>query len=120
MNNNPIPDGYVRRSFPNILKPKIVDKFSDEDMDDSIIASSSFNQTYQPHIWAVQKDDIYSSIYAIEIGIRWLEDNIKIKMKNGDFSYIAENMKIELDIMKSTLKKLKSYDGSAEIYKNTQ
>jgi hypothetical protein len=65
----PIPDGYVRQSFPDISIPKVVDKSSEEKLVDMI----GF-QTYQPHIWAVKKDDIFDAIDSLDRSIGWLRD----------------------------------------------
>jgi hypothetical protein len=114
-----VPDGCVRRSFPNILKPKIVDKFSDEEMESMIGI-----QTYQPHIWAVEKDDIYDAIDSLDRGIGWLKDSLEdYKLENTKkYSFIDDQIMFVLEkdilMMEQTLKNLMGYDESAEIYKN--
>jgi uncharacterized protein involved in tellurium resistance len=78
-------------------------------------SESVWLQTYQPHIWAVQKDDIYSSVYALDKAYKWLDyihktpnqSEIILKMVEDDMRYLKE-----------ILARLRSYDGSAEIYKN--
>jgi hypothetical protein len=61
-------------------------------------SESVCNQAYQPHIWAVQKDDIYSAAYALDEAYKWLDyiqkipnqSEIIIKMVEDDMRCLKE------------------------------
>lgn len=73
------------------------------------------SQIYQPHIWAVQKDDIYSAAYALDEAYKWLD---YIKKIPNQSEIIIKMVEDDMRSLKEILERLKSYDGSAEIYKN--
>ena len=78
----------------------------------------TFHQTYQPHIWAVRKDDIYNAIDAIKIGLSWVEDSLQeVKILDHCFAKTQLMSLLENDIrrMESAKKALMGYDGSSEI-----
>jgi hypothetical protein len=81
----------------------------------------TFHQTYQPHIWAVRKDDIYDAIESLTRAIGWVGGRLYQARKDSqiDDRYLHKHeikmLEHDLEKMQQTLKNLKSYDGSSEI-----
>lgn len=72
------------------------------------------NQYYQPEIWEVRKDDIYSSIYALSAAIEYSKEllskhDIELGRTIHKNKIWAETLEKDIYLMEKSLKNLKQY-----------
>jgi hypothetical protein len=82
---------------------------------------------YQPHIWKVQKDDVYFSIECIERALDYAHMCLRQAEKERDTHSATYQNKVwqktiehDINFMTKTLASLRGYDGKDEYYPPTK